>query len=110
MERFGKTLRQLRLEAGINQRDLGAAAGFHQATISAIERKTRIPGIDVLLGVCKALAVTPDQLFRRAGLIPAEGERPDEGFWELWGIYKRLPAEDRAEVLRYAHYREWDAG
>ena len=46
-----------------------AAAGVHQATISAVERTERIPGIDVLMGVCRALAVTPDQLFRRPGLL-----------------------------------------
>ena len=37
-----------------------AAAGVHQATISAAERTERIPGIDVLSSVCRALAVTPD--------------------------------------------------
>ena len=33
-----------------------AAAGYHQATISAVERTERIPGIDVLLDVGRALA------------------------------------------------------
>ena len=42
------------------------AAGIRQATISAAERTA---GIDVLLGPCRALAVTLDQLFRRAGLL-----------------------------------------
>ena len=50
------------------------AAGYHQATISMVERDERAPGIDVLLGVCRALAVTPDQLFRRAGTLPAAGD------------------------------------
>ena len=39
---------------------MATTAGFHQATISAVERPVRIPGIDVLLGVCRPLAVTPD--------------------------------------------------
>ena len=40
-----------------------AAAGVHQATISAVERTERIPGIDVLSSVCHALAVTPELCF-----------------------------------------------
>ena len=54
MEGFGRALRKMRREAGLNQRDLAAAAGYHQATISAVERTERIPGIDVLLGACRA--------------------------------------------------------
>ena len=72
-----------RVDQGLTQHALAAASGFHQATISMVEREERTPRIDVLLGVCRALAVTPDQLFRRAGLLEAEGEYPDEGFWEL---------------------------
>ena len=57
--------------------------------ISTAGRTERIPGIDVLLGVCRALAVTPDQLFRRVGLLPAEG---------------------RGEVVRFARFREEERG
>lgn len=110
VEGFGKAVRKLRLEAGLDQRDLAAAAGYHQSTISAVERTERIPGIDVLLGVCRALAVTPDQLFRRAGLLPAEGEIQDEGFWELWGVYKRLTAEEREVVIDFALFWEGRRG
>ena len=94
----------------MNQRDLAAASGFHQATISAVEREERTPRIDVLLGLCRALAVTPDQLFRRAGLLPAEGEGIDEGFWELWGMYKRLAAEERRIMIEFGRFAEWRRG
>ena len=67
MQRFGKAVRKLRLEVGLNQREQAKAAGYHHATISAEERTERIPGIDVLLRICRALAVTPDQLFQRVG-------------------------------------------
>ena len=86
------------------------AAGYHQATISAVERTERTPGIDVLLGICRALAVTPDQLFRRAGALPVEGEGPDEGFWELWGVYKRLTAGERTAVIDFALFQEGRRG
>ena len=44
------------------------------------------------------MAVTPDQVLRRAGLLPAEvdAEQSDEGFWELWGGGGgRRPRSDR---------------
>jgi transcriptional regulator with XRE-family HTH domain len=109
---FGEALRRYRIEAGLNQRDLAEAAGFHQTTISTAERDEKTPGIDLLLGVCSVLEITPDQLFRRAGLLTPEGdvEHPDEPFWELWGVYKRLVPADQQEVLRYARFREEGRG
>ena len=108
MEGSGRAPRKKRLEAGLKQRDLAEAAGFHQATVSAVERTERIPGIDVLLGLCRALEVTPDQLFRRAGLLEVDG--PEESFWELWGVYKRLTQGEREEVLRFVRFREGERG
>ena len=97
-----------------------AANTLHKATTSVVERTERTPGIDVLLGVCPALAVTPDQLFRRAGLLPAGGdaEQPDEGFWELWGVYKRLTlrqaqdgaAGEREALMDFAVFQEGRRG
>ena len=88
-----------------------AAAGFHQATISAVERAERIPGIDVLLGICRALAVTPD--LYSGGRVPCRprGMRSaDEGFWELWGVWKRLTAGERRMVAEFARFAEWRRG
>ena len=28
------------------------------------------------------------------------------GFWELWGVCRRLTAGDREEVVRFARFRE----
>ena len=66
--------------------------------------------IDVLQGVCQALGASPDQLFRRAGTLPAEEERDEVGFWDLLGIIKWLThrraqdsaAEGRKDVIEYA--------
>ena len=111
MEEFGRTLRKLRQEAGLNQRELAeAAGGISKGTVSAVERAERIPGIDTVLSMCRPLAVTPDQVLRRAGLIPAEGEVQDEGFWELWGVWKRLTAGERAALMDFAVFQEGRRG
>jgi hypothetical protein len=90
--------------------------GFARRPSRPLSGRNGSRGIDVPLAVCRVLEITPDQLLRRAGLLPAEGEYPDEGFWELWGVHKRLTlrcaqgcaAEDRAEVVRFARFREWE--
>jgi transcriptional regulator with XRE-family HTH domain len=107
---FGEALRAIRVEAGMTQRDLADVSGVHQTTISSVEAETRTPTIKVLLPLCEGLAVTPDQLFRRAGMLPAEGEFPDEGFWELWGVWKRLTAGERQIVSEFARFWEGRRG
>ena len=107
---FGETLREMRREAGMTQRDLADVSGVHQTTISSVEAETRTPTIATLLPLCKGLGVTPDQMFRRAGFLPAEGEDAEDGFWELWWIAKRLTAEEREVVSEFARFWEGRRG
>ena len=107
---FGETLREMRREAGMTQRDLADVSGVHQTTISSVEAETRTPTIATLLPLCKGLGVTPDQMFRRAGFLPAEGEDAEEWFWELWWIMKRLTAGERAAVVDFALFQEGRRG
>ena len=86
-----------------------AAAGVHQGTISAAERGSRTSGVDIVLNLCEALGMSPNELFQKAGLLPAEGVEDEIGFWELWSIMRRLPVDDRREVIRYAMFREQEA-
>ena len=112
-------IRRLRFENDeMTQRELAAASGVPQGTISSAETESRTPGIDVLLKLCRALGVRPDDLFERAGLLPA-GEGIEEGFWELWGVWKRLilrhlrqdyAAEEREDLIEYAQFEEWRRG
>lgn len=66
-----------------------------------------MPGVDIILALAEGLGVSPDKIFREAGLLPQEGEGEDRvGFWELWGIMKRMKPAVREEVVRYALFRE----
>ena len=61
-------------------------------------------------------AVAPDQVLRRAGLLKGDGL--DEGFWELWGVWKRLTlrfaqdcaAGEREAVVDFALFQEGRRG
>ena len=90
----------------MTQRELSAVTGIPQGTISSAEIESRTPGIDILLKLCRGLGVSPNHLFERAGLLPAEGDTFDEEFWELWGVWKRLTAEEREIVSEFARFWE----
>lgn len=105
--KVGEAIRRLREARGFSQSLLADLAGIPQQTISAAERGERIPRIDTFLALSEALGITPDTIFEEAGLFPsADRESSEMGFWKLWGIMKRLPVEERAEIIRYALFRE----
>jgi transcriptional regulator with XRE-family HTH domain len=103
---LGAALRARRLELGLSQNELSARTGVAQMTISTIETGNSTPRADILLKLCQGLGVSPDQVFQAAGLLPREGEPDEDGFWELWGVVKRLGPAEREEVLRFARFRE----
>lgn len=47
---------------GISQEELATRCGVSRKTISAIERDTRQPSLDVLRAIARALSVTPAEL------------------------------------------------
>jgi hypothetical protein len=32
--------------------------------------------------------------------------KPAEGFWELWGVYRRLTVEERGALMDFAEFQE----
>jgi transcriptional regulator with XRE-family HTH domain len=55
-------LRQLRRAAGLTQRELAERAGTDHTTIAKYESRDRIPYVERLAGLARALGVTPAQL------------------------------------------------
>jgi transcriptional regulator with XRE-family HTH domain len=106
--RIGTAVRKFREERDLSQDALAERAGMPQVTISAIERGTRTPGADTLWKLAQGLGVSPNDIFREAGLFPTEGgpTTDEPGFWELWSVVKRLSPADRDEVIRFALFRE----
>ena len=108
-KKIGAVMRARRKELGLSQDQLSALSGVHQGTISAAERGSRTPGVDIVLNLCQALGISPNELFQKAGLLPAEEVEDEIGFWELWAIMRRLSVEERREVIRFAMFREHEA-
>jgi transcriptional regulator with XRE-family HTH domain len=71
---LGTVLRQLRLGARLSQHDLAVRIGFHETSVSGIERGERAPSAPYLTGFVAALR-----------LDAAAAER-------IWQLYRRPPA------------------
>ncbi|HJV00678.1 MAG TPA: helix-turn-helix transcriptional regulator [Burkholderiaceae bacterium] len=63
---FGLRLRELRLQRGLSQEELGSLAELDRTYISGIERGTRNVGLINVFRIAKALNVHPSELFSGA--------------------------------------------
>lgn len=61
-------LRQLRLERGLTQEELGMECGLHRTFISQLERGLKSPSLYTIFRLAAALAIEPDELVRRVAL------------------------------------------
>ena len=71
---FGKNLRRARLDAGLTQVQLAAAAPLDRAAISRLECGERAPDLATILRISAALKLAPCDLLR--GIGPADTPHP----------------------------------
>lgn len=81
-----------------SQSDLARRAGVSQVTVSRVLSETRQPGPEFCQGVAQALRIPPEQVFRRAGLLPLKSQQ-QEGIEELLFYYEQLTPGDQARAL-----------
>ena len=72
---IGEFIRDLRSNARISLRELAERAGVSNPYLSQIERGLRRPSAEVLQQLAKALRISAETLYVRAGILdPDEGE------------------------------------
>jgi transcriptional regulator with XRE-family HTH domain len=74
VESLGEYLREQRVSARLSVRQLAEQAGVSNPYLSQIERGLRRPSAEVLQQLAKALRISAEQLYLRAGIVS-----PDEG-------------------------------
>ena len=74
VESLGDYLKEQRAEARLSLRQLAEQAGVSNPYLSQIERGLRRPSAEVLQQLAKALRISAEQLYIRAGIVA-----PDEG-------------------------------
>lgn len=62
MNKFAEKLKELRLDAGLSQRDLAKALNVSQPAIARCEASLQIPNIEVVVAVAKFFDVSTDYL------------------------------------------------
>jgi predicted transcriptional regulator len=67
---FGARVRARRVELGMSQEELGAAAGLHRTYIGSLERGERNVSLLNIVRVAEALAVDPGDLVRGLAVTP----------------------------------------
>jgi transcriptional regulator with XRE-family HTH domain len=72
VESLGDYLKEQRLASKLSLRQLSAEAGVSNPYLSQIERGLRKPSADVLQQIAKALRISAEQLYIRAGILSPE--------------------------------------
>lgn len=66
---FGKVIRELRLDAGLTQEQLGLEAGLRRTFVSLLELGQQQPSLTTLFKIAPALGVKPSEILRRTELL-----------------------------------------
>ncbi|KOG27764.1 helix-turn-helix domain-containing protein [Streptomyces resistomycificus] len=74
---LGEYMREQRRNAQLSLRQLADAAGVSNPYLSQIERGLRKPSAEVLQQVAKALRISAETLYVRAGILDAERDRDE---------------------------------
>jgi transcriptional regulator with XRE-family HTH domain len=72
VESLGDYLREQRVSAQLSLRQLADQAGVSNPYLSQIERGLRRPSAEVLQQIAKALRISAEQLYIRAGIVSPE--------------------------------------
>ena len=110
VETLGDYLREQRLAAKLSLRQLAEQAGVSNPYLSQIERGLRRPSAEVLQQLAKALRISAEQLYLRAGIVS-----PDDGVGgsvELAVLGDQLLTERQKQTLLdvYASFLALNAG
>ncbi|RZL94274.1 MAG: XRE family transcriptional regulator [Variovorax sp.] len=64
-QRFGRCVRDLRVEMGLSQVEFGERCGFYQTYLSRIENGRANPSLNAMEVIANALGLTVFELFER---------------------------------------------
>ena len=73
----GRYIREQRRQAELSLRNLASQAGVSNPYLSQIERGLRQPSARILKDIAKALRISAETLYLRAGILDAETEDGD---------------------------------
>ena len=91
-----------------SQAELARRAGLNRATINSLLSGRNHPRAETCLAIARGLDIPPETALKAADLLP-ETELPDfdkdPTLQELFDIVKRLPKDERQQILEYTLWR-----
>ena len=94
---LGDYLKEQRVAAALSLRELAEQSGVSNPYLSMVERGVRNPSAQVLQQIAKALQISAEQLYIRAGLLSVEDETA--GSVELAVLADGRLSEEQKSVL-----------
>ncbi|HET9259603.1 MAG TPA: helix-turn-helix domain-containing protein [Acidimicrobiia bacterium] len=94
---LGEFIRAQRERANLSLRRLAESAGISNPYLSQIERGIRKPSAEILKNLSRALEISSNTLYRRAGLI--DEELPPPSVFEAIDSDERLTSEHKKVLL-----------
>lgn len=98
LQELGDFIRQQRENAQQSIRDLARAAGVSNPYLSQIERGIRRPSAEILQQIARALEISSETLYVRAGILEGESSRR-LSVPEAINVDDRLTPEQRQSLL-----------
>jgi transcriptional regulator with XRE-family HTH domain len=96
MGTFGEWLKSEIKIRNISQKELADISGVTPAQISRAISGSRGLGTDTLLSIARALRVSPEEVFRRAGVLPPRPNQDEQDANILERTSRMTPAQKRA--------------
>jgi transcriptional regulator with XRE-family HTH domain len=96
---LGELIRTQRELARMSVRRLADVAGVSNPYLSQIERGLRKPSADILQQIAKALSISAETLYERAGLLSTDPS-PRHGVRDAIAADPHLSSEQRQALLR----------
>ena len=84
---------------------LSKKAEINPGSLSHILNGSRKPGPDVCTSIANALGVSPETVFRAAGLLPKLPPE-DASFREILEAVRPMSVEEREEILEYVLWKQ----
>ena len=113
---LGDYLREQRVAAALSLRELAEQSGVSNPYLSMVERGVRNPSAQVLQQIAKALQISAEQLYIRAGLLSLDDETggsvelavlndprlSEEQKSKLLDLYSSVLSDDEGESLAFS--------
>ena len=92
-----RRLRKRREELGLSQAQVAEAANVNPSYVGLLERGQRVPSLEILFELCRAVRLTPADLFADANPRPV---KDDQALAQVRALFSRWSPEHRMAAVR----------